>query len=94
MEYVFNEFREIVHVLGLKKTKTPKESILQSREEVVMFLKMCSDADMSIDSRECMSSIDDHTQLYVSENLIPMSMIKKRSRLENLRLNDEVNSCK
>ena len=59
-----------------------------------MFLKMCSDADMSIDSRECMSSIDDHTQLYVSENLIPMSMIKKRSRLENLRLNDEVNSCK
>lgn len=83
-----------MHDLGLQKAKTPKESILQSGEEVAMFLKIISDADMSMDSRECMSNIDDQNQLYVSENLFPTSMIKRRSRSEDMRLNDGVNSCK
>lgn len=66
---------------GWQTTKTPKESTLQSEEEVAAFLKTCSDADMSMDSTECMSNIEVQNQLYVSENLFPTTMIKIKKEI-------------
>ena len=48
---------------GCRRRKPEKNQSYKAERRVAMFLKICSDAGMSMDSRECMSNIDDPSQL-------------------------------